>query len=391
MRSHRSLTVCCLIGLLAASAAQGADRKKSAVVAASHAETISDDGAGYDMSAAYGGGGCGDACGVSCGDACGSCGDMCGGACFPCDSGCGSLWSHRHIIFGEYLYLRPRDAEVAYAVPIDGPITDPDSGPPIQVGPYGVVDPDYQPGYRVGLNLALDPCRSIFLSYSQLESSTTDSIARANDDIVIHSNVAHPSSESAETDFNSATATHDIDYNLADFGLRHILMQGNTYAVNYEWGGRYAKLEQNFNSQFINNEIETVTTDLDFEGGGIRLGLDGQRMACRSCWHAYGKTAASFVGGEFNGTYFQGTNFDPVIVSTDWRSGRVVTILDFEAGLGWTSPGGCLTFSAGYVFSTWLNAVKTNEFINAIQRNNLLNLNDGLSFDGLVARAELRF
>ena len=45
----------------------------------------------------------------------------------PCDSitSCTEcceqpVWSHRSSLFGEFLYLRPRNAEVAYAVPADG-------------------------------------------------------------------------------------------------------------------------------------------------------------------------------------------------------------------------------------------------------------------------------
>ena len=47
--------------------------------------------------------------------------------------------------------------------------------------------------------------------------------------------------------------------------------------------------------------------------------------------------------------------------------------------------------TAGYVFSAWFNTVKTQEFIRSVQQNDFLDLGDTLTFDGLVARAELRF
>ena len=71
--------------------------------------------------------------------------------------------------FGEFTYLRPRDAGVAYAVPIDGPIEETPANYPIQVGSVGVVDPDYQPGFRVGIGLVLGDSRMVVGRYWQLE------------------------------------------------------------------------------------------------------------------------------------------------------------------------------------------------------------------------------
>src|SRR6188474_664795 len=39
-----------------------------------------------------------------------------GGYCDP--GGCGCGWTNHYFAFGEFLYLRPRNAEVAYAVPV---------------------------------------------------------------------------------------------------------------------------------------------------------------------------------------------------------------------------------------------------------------------------------
>ena len=83
--------------------------------------------------------------------------------------------------------------------------------------------------------------------------------------------------------------------------------------------------------------------------------------------------------------------FDPVVVNTDWEIGRVVPILDLELGGGWCSPKGRVRLSAGYVISAWFNTVKTQDFIDAVQQNVFRDVSSTISFDGLVARAELRF
>ena len=68
-----------------------------------------------------------------------------------------------------------------------------------------------------------------------------------------------------------------------------------------------------------------------------------------------------------------------------------MTQLDFEIGLGWWL-GDTLNISAGYLVSAWLNTATTAEFIDAVQTNDFNGIEgDGLTFDGLVIRADLRF
>ena len=69
----------------------------------------------------------------------------------------------------------------------------------------------------------------------------------------------------------------------------------------------------------------------------------------------------------------------------------MVSILDIELGMGWSSPSGRLRASAGYMFSGWFNTVVTDEFIDSVRANNSVDAGDSLSFDGLVLRGELRF
>ncbi len=78
-----------------------------------------------------------------------------------------NCWCHCVSVWGEYLYLRPRNAEVAYGVPIDGAIIPPPVNP-IQVGRIGMVDPDYSSGIRFGVSYVLDGCSSITAQYTWL-------------------------------------------------------------------------------------------------------------------------------------------------------------------------------------------------------------------------------
>lgn len=323
--------------------------------------------------------GCGD---TGCGGACGS-GACDQGYCDPCPDPQWEGW-------GEFLYLRARDAEVAYAVPINGAVIPP-PGAPIQIGSTAVADFDYEPAFRTGFSGALSDCSRIGASYTFFETQTTDSTAIAPPN-VIHSLVSHPGTDTASQRFLQASAEYSMDFDIADVDYSRIISRGCRHEISWLFGARYAGLQQDFISRFTiptNNEV--VTTDISFDGGGIRTGLDAEWYGCNRRWMVYGKGAASFVAGEFRGVYTQDDLFGQRVVYTDWTAGRIVSILDMEVGVGWTGCNGCLQVKAGYMVSGWFNTVNTDEFINAVQTSEWAGLNNKMTFDGLVARAQVRF
>lgn len=305
------------------------------------------------------------------------------------DKCCPWYWQHRTGLFGELMYLRPRDVEVAYAVPVDGPVAAV-NGNGIQIGPTALVDPDYSAGFRVGFAYALDCESSLAGTYWNLRTNTTDDISIDAPD-VIRSLVSHPLGANAATDVLAANAELDVDFDIVDADYRAIIWCEPRWVVNGVLGARYGQLTQDFRSSFSRNGVTQVNTDLDFDGGGIRLGLDGQRAFRRPGWAAYGKATANFLGGEFRGKYQQIDAFQQTVVDTDWSSGRIVTILDLELGVVWIGPSGRFRFQAGYLASSWLNAVATDEFIKSVQANDFTHLGDTITFDGLTARVEFRF
>jgi len=310
------------------------------------------------------------------------------GECCPgtCGEECPPKWQ----FYGEFLYLRPRNAEVGWAVPIDGPITQPPPSNPIQIGPVAVADIEYHPGFRVGGGRALDECASIGLSYTWFESRAHDETSTQAPN-VIRSMVSHPATRSAATDFLRGEASNDVDFQLGDADYRCVFICTDRFSMNWLVGARYAEMQQDFQATFANNGTEQVISDISFNGGGVRLGLEAERHSPGNGMMIYGRSAASFVAGEFHARYFQGQSFDPTVVSTEWSAGRVVPILELELGAGWVSPRGHLQLSAGYMFSGWFNVVKTDDFIRSVKANDFGSLGDTITFDGLVARIETRW
>ena len=294
-------------------------------------------------------------------------------------------------VFGDFLYIRPGQDRVAYAVPINGAIVPPAGVAPVQVGRIATADVGFDPGFRVGLSHCLDECSRIGVTYSHLDADTQDQIS-VDAPLVLRSMVDHPGTQSAPTDFLNGLAEATIRFKLGDVDYRHMWLCDERMSLNYVVGGRFAHLEQGFNSLMTNSSTaETVDTRLMFDGGGIRFGLEGQRRAICSGMTIYGSAMASFVGGRFRGGYTQADSFSGTVVYTGWADDRIVPILDLELGVAWVGCCGHLRISGGYMFSSWFNMPRTEDFIHTVQTNDLSLVHDALTFDGLTLRTEFRF
>jgi hypothetical protein len=306
---------------------------------------------------------------------------------------CPPVWAHRSGIFGELMVLRARGVEVAYAVPIDGAIVPPPVVP-IQVGPTAVADPDYSAGFRIGGMYALDDCSSVSLTYTRFQSSSVDAAATTAP-LVLRSLVFHPGTANAGSDFLAAFANSDVKFDLVDADYRGVWAADDLSVINYLVGVRYAGLGQDFRGVYSGTgTTDTLVSNMNFDGAGMRLGIDGTRFACNSGFLVYGKTSASFIAGEFRGRYTQSSDVDPIIVDTSWKAGRLISILDLELGAGWQSCCGRWRVSGGYMVAGWFNTVPQNQWIQAVQTNNFVGLSNTMNpitFDGFTARLEYRW
>jgi hypothetical protein len=333
-----------------------------------------------------GGMGCG---AMGCSDA--ACGYD-GGSC--CDDDCCPGWCHRVNVFGEFLYLRPRNAEIAYAVPVNGDLA---PGSQVQIGPVATLDPDFEPAFRAGVGFTLSECSAVVASFTNFESRTLDAVQLAGggpDNPVLWPLILSPFVFNPNLLTLDAFATMDLNFELIDVDYKGLIAYNCDYRVNYVVGVRYATLDQLVAATYLAGvATNNVVSGVNFDGAGLKLGLEGEYYACNSQFYAYGKGYASLIGGEFRSSYFTNSDADPSIVDTSWSAGRLVGIYDLEVGVGWRNCADSVRLSVGYTYSIWTNVVKNNEWINAVQQNNFVdpsdNFNGLLTFDGLTARAEL--
>jgi Legionella pneumophila major outer membrane protein precursor len=319
----------------------------------------------------------------------------------PMDSGygdycddCAPGWTNHYFAFGEALFIRPRNAEVAYAVPINGTVITGPTSTQVQIGAVRVADPDYAPGFRVGFGAVISPRSAMSISYTQFDRDTFDTVSLPGTGGVIRSLVTHPNPLVAAGNGLDAAAILQTEFELIDADYKGLIAYDADYEVAFVIGARYANLEQHFAAGFAPaSGFEEVLVESEFDGGGLKLGLEGMRRSVTSQFFVYGKGATSFVAGDFRTRYQFNSPTTAIDPDTSFKVGRIVTMLDLETGIGWQNFTGNLRFSTGYMFTAWYNTVRVNELISAVQQNNFVGLSNtdrGLTtFDGVTAKIEL--
>lgn len=290
--------------------------------------------------------------------------------------------------FADIIYLSPRNQEVAIAVPADGPI---DFGRvPVQNGPTVLADFGYDPGFRLGSTFQLSECSKLRSTFTWLEA-TTNAWGSTNPPRVMWPMITHPELSLADRQFLDAGARYLLDIELFDVDWVRVLNFGPFHQLDLVVGARYVGLSQELRSFFVATGRDEVATDVNYNGGGIRVGLEGEWFDTTRCWLIYARSAASFTVGEFRCGYRQDNNLGQRLVETSWKAGRVVSMLDLEIGLGWQNQSETVRLTAGYLFSGWHNPITVPEYIQAVQTNSYVGMGDFMTFDGLVGRIEFRF
>ena len=314
---------------------------------------------------------------------CATCGANCGTA---GNTGCDiPAWS----AFGEFLLLRPRSEGIEYGVPINGPTAV--NQVPVQIGATAVVDQQFQPGFRVGAERILDRCSSISVSYAYYRNETDNGPVTAPAPFVLQSMVFNPSTADAAAYFNRASASETTNFNLVDLDYHHNLWSCDSSSVNYLIGARYAQLGQQFHAEFDSTYTAVANANVEFDGIGLRVGLDGERSICNG-FFVTARANANLLGGEFGAGYAQRNTNELTVCTTSWQDARFVTILESEVAIGWQSADGRIRASIGYLINDWFNVVKPSDYISSVQANKYNGSNQvgntALVFDGMTAHVE---
>lgn len=312
-------------------------------------------------------------------DSCESCGKK----------GCGRCCCIRCGLFAEWLYLHTTGVDMAYAIPQDGLVVP----PAVPIGDVGVADHSWESGIRVGARWALGCYSALEASYTWFESDTNDAIAVGGAN-VINPLLVHPGTFNVGAFAQTATADYRIQFQTVDLAYRTRWLATELCYLDFLLGGRYGHLEQEFQAVYPFAPPDGTTTDttrINFDGGGLQFGLAAERyLHAHSSFSIYANGLASILSGEFRSDYVQVNQFNGVEAVIGWQDDRFVPVLEAELGVAWMIRDR-LRFSAGYTMKAWFNAVTTPVWVQAVHTNNFVNVEDTITFDGLVLRAELLF
>jgi hypothetical protein len=306
-------------------------------------------------------------------------------ALYPCGMG-----SSQYIGgFGEFLYLHPRGADVAFGVPQDGTGL---GGVP--VGEVGTASIGYTPAFRAGGFFTIGDDALVELTYTHFDSQSTTNISTTAPN-VINPLTLFPGTFNAGFTAEAATAEYGINFQLIDADYMVMACNCDQFWLGYLVGARYAELGQEFTATYPfapPDGTTTLNTNIDFTGAGMRFGILGERVLFQnSGLRFYGTGVANLLVGKFDASYTQTNQFNGLEAAASISETRIVPVVDLELGIAWLGPKGHFRLSAGYMVSAWFNAVTTPEWIASVQNRTFSPGSDVLTFDGLTARAQLAF
>jgi hypothetical protein len=293
--------------------------------------------------------------------------------------------NHRSGIIGEFLYIQARTMDIPYATPVDGVGIN-----AVPVGMTLMANPTHQPGFRVGFTANRSEHSSISAHFWHYQSQTNGSDSLPGGTGFYDSLLVHPNTTSVATDSLSASINYDIDFDMVDAHYRTTLIDEDLYAIDLTAGVRYARIDQDFTATYSILGETSVDTDLGFDGVGPRLGLEFERPF-DGRFHLFVRSYASMLLGHATAEYTQTNVFSGTQATTSVDDSRFVPVTELEIGVGWDSPNGNWRFSTGYYIGTFHNALSTQGFIQGVQNNNVANLENDLTFDGLQARIEVHW
>ena len=302
---------------------------------------------------------------------------------------CFKFWEHRDAVWGEYLYLRPRGADVIYATPVNGTLAT-----SVPVGPQATTDFGFNSGFRIGGSKAIDSCSSFTTNYTWYQAAASDSVSLpGGGGSFLRADTVHPSTLNVFGDSLSAQAISNFNMQSVDLNYRAIVWGGDSYAVNYLIGVKYARIEQQFAATYLISGATNVNANVDFNGVGPRFGLEGERLLGNCGLLLYSKANVNFLMGSSSANYLQTNIFTGIQAQTGLRETRIVTVPEFELGGGWQSCNGCFRLTAGYYVAAWFNMMTTPEYLSTVREspNSFERQVKTLTLDGLNVRAEWRF
>jgi hypothetical protein len=281
---------------------------------------------------------------------------------------------------GDYLFVKPRRRLQDFV------IVDPFSDGRV-AGTIESVDWGWRSAFRIGGGVQLAYGLEVAFYYTYLHAASQSGIV-APDGGTLFATLTHPGTVDQ---VNSAFAATSFNYNLYDLEVGKTFKLSDCFGMRLFGGSRSARIDQNFNVLYDGNTAnkDFVASQVRFNGGGARLGLEGIWHPGDG-WGLYGRAAASLVLGDFKTHLSEVNNAGTtLLVDVTERFDKVLPVLELGFGVTYQYRGWRIT--AGYEYTNWFGLADLPDFVDDFHQGKFTHRVSDVSIDGLVVRIEYRY
>lgn len=296
----------------------------------------------------------------------------------------------------EALHMRPSRTGLDFVI-VDG---DTDQYPE---GGFGSVEPDFNGGWRLGLDYDFGSGTFIGTRYMSFDSEDSDSFTRPEGG-ALWGTWLHPNSIIDDNDVTDASASYDFSQETFDVVAGKRFDLGGNAGLDFAAGLRYANVTQEFDIEYhqvVTEELarhDYVTETNEFSGWGPVAGLDASWEA-GSGFSFFGAVTGALLVGDFDLSYHDawqevGGSLSERIDLDGTVSNRVVPVVETRLGIGYAgelSNGMLLGARTGYEWQNWFNMVVSERFADDVDPQLMSTTTTDIGLDGYFFQGFLRF
>jgi hypothetical protein len=253
------------------------------------------------------------------------------------------------------------------------------------------VKPHFRPGFRIGIggNMPYDEW-DIFLNWTWIKSHARDASRGHLLTLWGHPGITDKKRTRRNTTdgAHSAHALWSLHINILDLEMGRSFWVGKHFSLRPFLGVRGAWIDQDLKIHYRYTTKRAtdgkIKAESDFEGGGIRTGLD-MRFALLNGWSFYGIASASMLYGFYDCDFHERWESKRVGESRDGFHNAASTA-QLALGVRWDTylhnDRYHVGLYAGWEQNIWFGINKMNHFFHNLSEGNLEQMNGDLSLSG---------
>ncbi|MCH9627780.1 MAG: hypothetical protein S4CHLAM2_14240 [Chlamydiales bacterium] len=316
----------------------------------------------------------------------------------PCQTDCDNAFGFS--VYGEWLYWNVRRNNLDYAMPFN------DAPPVTSFGKVSRISPQYENGFRVGLQKSFD-CNDIEVRYTYYRNRELDSNF-VTGGLQGATRTIAPFTEVDVDQVDFARAEWKLDYDVADVWLKHTFCLSRLWEGHFFGGFTWAKLDQQLDTFYIDvsaSDFDRIRETRDMNAYGLSIGVGG-RCPLLGCFDLFGNFWYNALIGDVDRSMIYDTSADggvTIVRHADLRDDgcEFVSVLNVCFGLEYRySLCWCwlrdLSLAVGYEFHHWIGMSDFYEFQTEVGTGGtdaltVLRRTGDLELDGLFVRVGLTF